>query len=73
MPLHLCSAASLQYLSLFDAAGQLSHQPDAALWILAKMYGAAGGCAALRLRADQVPVDMVACVRVEVGGVRIVC
>ena len=38
-----CSASSLQYLSVFDAAGQLSHQPDAALWVLAKLYGAAGG------------------------------
>jgi hypothetical protein len=36
------SAASLQYLSLFDAAGQMTHQPDSALWILAKLYGAAG-------------------------------
>lgn len=38
------SASALQYVSLFDAAGQLSHQPDSALWILAKLYGAAGEC-----------------------------
>ena len=35
-------ASALQYLKLFEAAGQLSHQPDTALMYLIQFYGAAG-------------------------------